>query len=83
MRLLLGLLNEDLADRFYIPPIHCSNLFKTWIQFLCKTAGKLVTWLPKKSVMETMQKSFKTTVHEILQWLVDCSELFTERAKKN
>ena len=57
-RLRLGLLNEHLADRFCISPTHCSNIFKMWIRLLSKTVGKLVAWLPKESVMETMPKIF-------------------------
>ena len=47
MRLCLGLMNEDVADRFCISPTHCSNIFKTWIRLLSKTVGKLVAWIPK------------------------------------
>ena len=82
MRLRLGLLNKDLTDRFCISPIHYSNIFKTCIQLLCETLGKLVAWLPKESVMETVSKSFKTTGHEILQCIVDCSEVFIERLQR-
>ena len=78
----LGLLNEDLADRFCISPIHCSNIFKTWIRLLSKTVGKLVAWLPKESVMEAMPKIFKTAGHGKLRCIIDCSEVFMERAKK-
>ena len=60
MRLCLGLLNEDLADRFCIPPTHCSNIFKTGIRVLIKTVGKLEAWFIKESVMETCRKDFKT-----------------------
>ena len=67
MRLRLGLLNEDLADRFCISPTHCSNVFKRWIRLLSKTVGKLVAWLPKESVMETyirnLLRSWKVTMH--------------------
>ena len=40
MRLRLGLLNEDLADRFGISTTICLNIFKTWIRFLVQTLGK-------------------------------------------
>lgn len=56
MRLCLGLLNEDLADRFCF----YSNIFKTWIRVLIKTVGKLEVWFLKESVMETCRKDFKT-----------------------
>ena len=34
MRLRLGILNEDLADRFCISPAFCSRTFTTWIRLL-------------------------------------------------
>ena len=82
IRLHLGLLNVDLADRFCISPAHCSNIFKTWIQLLSKTVGKSIAWLPKESVMETMPKIFKAVGHGKLRWVIDCSEVFIERPKK-
>ena len=82
MRLPLGLLNEDLADKFCISPIHCSNIFKAWIRLLLKTVGKLVVWLPKESVTEIMPKIFKATSHGKLRCIIDCSEVFIERLKK-
>ena len=60
MRRRLVLLKEDLVDRLCIAPIHCSNIFKTWIQLHSKTVGKLEVSLPKESVMESTQKIFKT-----------------------
>ena len=36
MRLQLGLLNQDLADRFQISPTICSNTFTTWIKLMRK-----------------------------------------------
>ena len=59
MRLRLGLLNEDLADRFQISVGSCSETFKTWIKFLSVTIGNLVKWIPKESVQENMPKIFR------------------------
>ena len=47
--------------------IHCSNIFKRWIRLLSKTVGKLEVLLPKESVMEVTQKSFKTDGQEKLR----------------
>ena len=82
MRLCLGLLNEDLADRFCMSLTHYSNIFKAWIQLLSKTVRKLVVWLPRESVMETMLKIFKTTGCGKLRCITNCSEVFIERLKK-
>ena len=82
MRLRLGLSNENLADRFCISRTHCSNIFKTWIRLLSKTVGKLVAWLPKESVIESMPSIFKTAGHGKLRCIIDCFEVFIERPKK-
>ena len=82
MRLRLGLLNEDLADRFNISPSICSNTFITWIKFLSQTLGKaLVNWLPKESILENMPTVFKKAGHNNLRVIIDCSEIFIERPK--
>ncbi len=48
MRLRLGLLNEDLADRFKVSPACASRIFTTWVKFLGKVLGDaLIAWLQK------------------------------------
>lgn len=82
MRLRLGLLNEDLADRFCISPASCSNIFKTWVRFLSETLGKaLVAWLPKESILQNMPKVYRKAGHGKLRVIIDCSEVFIERPK--
>ena len=81
MRLRLGLLNEDLADRFGISTTICSNIFKTWIRFLAQTLGKLVAWLAKENIMENMPKIFRKAGHSRLRVIIDCSKAFIERPK--
>ena len=49
MSLRLGLLYEDLADRYGISSASCSNTFKTWIKLLRILLGDaLIKWLPNK-----------------------------------
>ena len=82
MRIRLGVLNEDLADRFGIAPSTCSSIFKTWIRFLSDTLGNaLVQWLPKESIMEHMPKAFKKAGYGNVIVVIDCSEVFIERSK--
>ena len=71
MRLRLGLLNEDLADRFGISTTICSNLFKTGIRFLAQTLGKLVAWLPKENIMKNMSKIFRKAGHSRFRVIID------------
>ena len=74
---------ETLQIGFAFPaPTHCSKIFKTCIRLLSKNVGKLVAWLPKESVTETMPKIFKTAGHGKLRCIIDCSEVFIERPKK-
>ena len=80
MRLCLGLLNEDLPDRFGISTTICLNIFKTWIRFLAQTLGKLAAWLLKLN-MEYMPKTFCKAGHSRLREVIDCSEIFIERPK--
>ena len=81
MRLRLGLLNEDLADRFGISPATSSETFKTWVRFLSMTIGQFVKWLPKEVVQQNMPKIFKKAGHGNVRVIIDCSEIFIERPK--
>ena len=51
VRLRLGLLNGDLADRFGISLATCSSIFTTWIRFLSSLLrDALVKWLPRETI---------------------------------
>ena len=82
MRLQLGLLNEDLADRFGISPTVCSNTFSTWIRLLRTVLGDaLVKWIPIEAIKENMPKVFQDMGHSKVRCIIDCTEIFTERMK--
>ena len=82
VRLRLGLLNEDLADRFQISTGLCSEIFKTWISFLSSTLGQaLINWIPKEAVLEHMPKVFKEKGYSNVRVIIDCFESFIERSK--
>ena len=82
VRLRLGILNEDLADRFQISSGLCSQIFKTWISFLSSTLGQaLVNWIPKEAVLEHMPKVFKEKGYSKVRVIIDCFESFIERSK--
>ena len=81
MWLRLGLLNEDLVDRFKISTTIFSNIFKAWIRFLAQTLAKLVASLLKEKIMENMPKIFRRAGHSRLRAITDCFEVFMERPK--
>ena len=81
MRLRLGLLNEDLADRFQISQSTCSNIFVTWIKILGKLLGNgLIQWLPRDRVYANLPKMFLRH-HAKTRCIIDCSEIYIERPK--
>ena len=84
MRLRLGLLNEDLADRFGISPTICSNTFTTWIKLMSRIlGGALVVWLPRESIRDNLPEIFMKTGHQKCRVIIDCTEVFIERPKKS
>ncbi|XP_065645607.1 uncharacterized protein LOC136076070 [Hydra vulgaris] len=51
MRLRLGLLNEDIADRFDISKALCFNIFTTFIRIIAYILGNaIIVWLPSESL---------------------------------
>ncbi|XP_065652925.1 uncharacterized protein LOC136080238 [Hydra vulgaris] len=56
MRLRLGLLNEDIADRFDISKALCSNIFTTFIRIIaCILGNAIIVWLPSEVIKKTYQ----------------------------
>ncbi|XP_052079435.1 uncharacterized protein LOC127717711 [Mytilus californianus] len=79
MKLRLGLLFEDLADRFGISTTHASNIFTTWIKVLSSTIGSLVFNPSKEAVKTNLPPSFKGTKYIDVRHIIDCTEVFLER----
>ena len=52
IRLRLGLLNEDVADRFDMSPTKSSFIFLTWIKLLSKLLKNLVSWLLREVIRD-------------------------------
>ena len=61
MRLRLGLLNEDVADRFDISPTKCSFNFTTWIKLLSKLLKNVLAWLPQEAIRDNLPGAFTKT----------------------
>ncbi|XP_065671815.1 uncharacterized protein LOC136089687 [Hydra vulgaris] len=82
MRLRLGLLNQDLADRFGISPALCSRTFTTWIKMLSQVLGKaLVVWLPRESIRSNLPPVLVKAGYQKCRVILDCAEVFIERSK--
>ena len=82
MKLRLGLLNEDLADRFRISPAICSSTFTTWIRLLrILLADALVKCIPREAIRDNLPKVFKDTNHSKIRCIIYCTEGYIERLK--
>lgn len=82
MRLRLNLLNEDLADRFGISTLLCSQTFTTWIKIISQVLGTaLVVWLPRESIRDNLPNCFNKKGYSKCRVIIDCSEVFIERPK--
>ena len=82
LRLRLGLLNEDVAERSGISTGTASNTFATWIRYLSKVLGHcMLAWLPRASIKEHLPPILKQTGHSKTQCIIDCSKVYTERPK--
>ena len=74
MRLRLGLLNEDIADRRL-------QIFTTWIKLLSKLLKNLVAWLPREAIRDNLPEAFIKTGNNKCRVILDCAEVFIERPK--
>ena len=77
IRLRLGLLLDDLAQRFHISKATCSNITNQWIMYLRKKLTCLVSWPTRITVDETMPKKFKRKYPKC-RVIIDCTEIKTE-----
>ena len=81
MRLRLGLLNEDVADRFDISPTESSIIFTTWIKLLSKFLKHLVAWLPWETIRDNLPEAFIKTGNNKCRVILDSAKDLIERPK--
>ena len=79
MKLRLGLLDEDLADRFNISTSYVSRIFTTWVKILKRFLACLVFNPKKEDVRANLPPSFKNQKHSQVRHIIDCSEIFIEK----
>ena len=77
MRFRLGLLIEDLCDRFYISKTTCANVINHWIGFLSVNLSFLIPWPDKETNSMTMPSQFQSK-YPRCRAIVDCTEIYTE-----
>lgn len=77
MRLRLGLLLEDLADRFFIAKSTCGNIVDKWLDYLHVKFSFLVTWPSKNVILNTMPNKFIKKYPDC-RVIIDCTEIYTE-----
>jgi len=79
MRLRLGLLVQDIADRFNISSATVSKYFTTWVSLL-HLELKILNPFPSRSAIDrTMPDIFKPK-YESVRVILDCTEIYVQRS---
>ena len=77
MRLRLGLLLEDLANRFKVSKATCSLIVNEWLGYLAVKLSSLIPWPSQVSVQQTMPRKFKKRYPKC-RVIIDCTEFYTQ-----
>ena len=76
MRLRLGLLNQDLADRFSVSPSTMSRMFVKWIGVMNQEFKVLFPWPRRELIKKRMPSQFKKCPDTRV--IIDCTEIFIQ-----
>lgn len=80
VRLRLGLMERDLADRFEISQSSVSRVITTWINFLYLKFKEIPLWPPKELILANMPKQFKH-LYPSTRIIIDATEIFIHQPR--
>ena len=80
IKLRLGLLNHDIADRFGVSDSVISSVLNTWIKVLGNSLRFLIHYPDKESVRENLPRSFQR-LYPRIRCIIDCTEVFIDRPR--
>lgn len=78
VRLRLGLLEQDIADRFGLSCATVSRIFTTWINFLYLKLKEIPLWSPRDVIASNMPKCFKD-LYPTTRVIIDATEIYVEK----
>jgi len=81
IRLRLGLLHEDLADRFCIKVHTAQKIFTYWIAQIPSKLKPLLAFIPNSLVQRSTPMQIRMRYPK-LRCIIDCTEIYTEKPLK-
>jgi len=80
MRLGLGLLIEDIAQRFHISKSTCSEILNHWITYLSLKLSFLILWPSGQDIAKRLPTKFKRCPR--CRVIIDCTFLLKQKTNK-
>ncbi len=80
MKLRLGLLHLDLAERFDVSSATVSKIYRLWVPTLATYLEQLIIWPERGVIRQSMPASFRRKFRDCI-CIIDCTEIFIERPK--
>ncbi|XP_048242477.1 uncharacterized protein LOC125374847 [Haliotis rufescens] len=81
MKLRKNLCMQDLAYRFGISKSSATRIFHAWLDVLYIHLGRLVMW--PDTIEMHLPKCFRNKIFRRVRCIIDCTEIFIERASNN